>query len=70
MVDRQALEPKLAIELMRLTIVAGEAMTTAMNRRGVDIGRINYYNNKRLHTSLKLQSPKKFTNSFIKNLSK
>jgi transposase InsO family protein len=32
--------------------------------------RINYYNNKRLHTSLKLQSPKKFTNSFIKNLSK
>ena len=44
-VDRQQLSPKLAIELMRLTIVVGQAMTTAMNRRGVDIGRINYQDN-------------------------
>jgi len=32
--------------------------------------RISYYNNKRLHTSLKLQSPKKFTFNFIKNFPK
>lgn len=32
--------------------------------------RINYYNNKRLHTSLRLQSPKKFTLNFIKNFPK
>jgi diadenosine tetraphosphate (Ap4A) HIT family hydrolase len=43
--DRQALSPKLAIELMRLTMVTGEAMTKVMNRRGVDIGRINYQDN-------------------------
>jgi diadenosine tetraphosphate (Ap4A) HIT family hydrolase len=45
LVDRQALNPKLAIELMRLTMVVGEAMTTVMNKRGVDIGRINYQDN-------------------------
>ena len=44
-VDRTALSPELAIELMRLTMVVGEAMTTAMNKRGVDIGRINYQDN-------------------------
>jgi len=32
--------------------------------------RISYYNNKRLHTSLNLQSPKKYTLEFIKNFSK
>ncbi len=32
--------------------------------------KIDYYNKKRLHTSLNLQSPKKFTLNFIKNLSK
>ena len=32
--------------------------------------RISYYNNRRLHTSINLKSPKKFTLSFIKNLSK
>jgi putative transposase len=32
--------------------------------------RISYYNKKRLHTSLKLQSPKKFTMNFIKNFPK
>ena len=31
--------------------------------------KMNYYNKKRLHTSLKNQSPKKFTINFIKNLS-
>lgn len=44
-VDRQQLSPKQAIELMRLTIVAGEAMTKVMNEHGVDIGRINYQDN-------------------------
>lgn len=43
--DRQALSPAEAIELMRLTIVVGEAMTKVMNERGVDIGRINYQDN-------------------------
>ena len=42
---RQELSPKLAIELMRLTIVAGSAMTTALIKLGVDIGRINYQDN-------------------------
>lgn len=31
---------------------------------------ISYYNNRRLHTSLKLQTPKKFTLDFIKNFPK
>ncbi len=43
--DRTKLTPELATELMRLTMVAGEAMTTALNRRGIDIGRINYQDN-------------------------
>ncbi len=45
LVDRTQLSPKLATELMRLTIVAGEAMTTVLNKRGIDIGRINYQDN-------------------------
>lgn len=44
-VDRTELSPELAIELMRLTMVAGEAMTMALNQRGIDIGRINYQDN-------------------------
>lgn len=44
-VDRQHLSPSLAVELMRLTTVVGEAMTTVMNKQGVDIGRINYQDN-------------------------
>ncbi|MFH1482058.1 MAG: IS3 family transposase, partial [Patescibacteria group bacterium] len=32
--------------------------------------KISYYNNERLHTSINLKSPKKFTSNFIKNLSK
>jgi diadenosine tetraphosphate (Ap4A) HIT family hydrolase len=43
--DRQAITPKQAVELMRLTVLAGEAMTKAMNKRGIDIGRINYQDN-------------------------
>lgn len=43
--DRTKLSSSLAIELMRLTIVAGIAMDTAMNARGIDIGRINYQDN-------------------------
>lgn len=42
---RQQLSAPLAIELMRLTIIVGDAMTTVMNQHGVDIGRINYQDN-------------------------
>ena len=45
LVRRQDLKPKQAIELMRFTMVVGEAMEIAMNNRGVDIGRINYQDN-------------------------
>ena len=44
-INRQELSPKQAIELMRLTIIVGQAMTTIMKKRGVDIGRINYQDN-------------------------
>lgn len=43
--DRTHLEPKQAIELMRLTMLVGEAMTVGLNLRGIDIGRINYQDN-------------------------
>jgi diadenosine tetraphosphate (Ap4A) HIT family hydrolase len=43
--NRQQLSPKLAIELMRLTLLTGQAMTTVMNANGVDVGRINYQDN-------------------------
>jgi rhodanese-related sulfurtransferase len=42
---RQELSPAQAIELMRLTIVAGAAMNSVLKRNGVDIGRINYQDN-------------------------
>lgn len=42
---RQQLTAQQAIELMRLTLMAGEAITTVMNKHGVDIGRINYQEN-------------------------
>ena len=45
LLDRQQLSPKHAIELMKLTIVVGQAMTKIMNEHGVDIGRINYQDN-------------------------
>jgi diadenosine tetraphosphate (Ap4A) HIT family hydrolase len=44
-VDRTQLTPKQAIELMRFTIVSGEALVAAMKKTGVDIGRINYQDN-------------------------
>lgn len=40
--DRTLLSPSLAIEYMKLTMVAGEALVSAMARRGVDIGIVNY----------------------------
>jgi diadenosine tetraphosphate (Ap4A) HIT family hydrolase len=43
--DRTYLSPSLAKELMKLTMIVGEAMATALNRRGIDIGRINYQDN-------------------------
>ncbi len=44
-IDRTQLSPPLAIELMRLTMIVGEAMTIALNKCGIDIGRINYQDN-------------------------
>lgn len=43
--DRTLLAPKLAIELMYLTMLIGEAMTNGLKQRGIDIGRINYQDN-------------------------
>jgi diadenosine tetraphosphate (Ap4A) HIT family hydrolase len=43
--DRQQLTPKQGIELMRLTMVIGEAMRTVLIAHGIDIGRINYQDN-------------------------
>jgi len=45
LVDRTKLSPELAIELMRLTMVTGKAMITALNQRDIDVGRINYQDN-------------------------
>lgn len=41
-VDRTQLPPELAIEYMKLSMVVGEAMKSALGRRGIDIGIINY----------------------------
>ena len=43
--DRTHLPRELAIELMKLTMVAGAAMKTVLSGRGIDIGRINYQDN-------------------------
>lgn len=43
--DRTQLSREQAIELMKLTMVAGEAMKTVLTRKGIDIGRINYQDN-------------------------
>ena len=40
--DRTQLTPQLAIEYMTLSMVVGEALQSAMARRGVDIGIVNY----------------------------
>jgi len=45
LVDRTELSPQTAIELIRLTMIVGKAMTLALNARGIDIGRINYQDN-------------------------
>ena len=43
--DRTQLSAEQAIELVKLTMVAGAAMRTVLTQRGVDIGRINYQDN-------------------------
>lgn len=43
--DRTRLSRELAIELMKLTMVAGEAMKTVLAQKGIDVGRINYQDN-------------------------
>lgn len=40
--DRTKLEPKIAIELMRLTMITGEALEKAMNNLGIPVVKINY----------------------------
>lgn len=40
--DRTKLEPKMAIELMRLTMIVGEAMPIAMEKIGIPIIKVNY----------------------------
>lgn len=40
--DRTKLTPTLAIEYMKLSMVLGEAMKSALSRRGIEIGIINY----------------------------
>ena len=43
--DRTQLTPQLAIELMFLTMLIGEAMTEGLRLKGIEIGRINYQDN-------------------------
>ncbi len=43
--SRNDFEPKEAIEVMRLTMLLGEAMIKAMRNRGLQIERINYQEN-------------------------
>ena len=43
--SRNEFEPKEAIEVMRLTMLLGEAMIKAMRNRGLQIERINYQEN-------------------------
>ena len=43
--DRTDFSPREAIEAMRLSVMAGEAMVAAMEKRGVKIARINYQEN-------------------------
>lgn len=40
--DRTKLNTEQAIELMRLTMIVGEAFETAMNKRGIPVVKINY----------------------------
>lgn len=43
--DRTQLSAEQAIELVKLTMVGGEALKTVLTRKGVTIGRINYQDN-------------------------
>jgi diadenosine tetraphosphate (Ap4A) HIT family hydrolase len=43
--DRTKLARDQAVELVKLTMVAGEAMTTVLTRKGIPIGRMNYQDN-------------------------
>jgi diadenosine tetraphosphate (Ap4A) HIT family hydrolase len=43
--DRTKLTREQAIELVKLTMVVGEAMTKVLTRKGIPIGRINYQDN-------------------------
>ncbi|MBY0271164.1 MAG: hypothetical protein K2X06_14940 [Burkholderiales bacterium] len=43
--DRTQLSPEQAIELVKLTMVGGEALKTVLTRKGIPIGRINYQDN-------------------------
>lgn len=40
--DRTKLDPKTAVELMRLSMLIGEAMETALTKQGIPIVKINY----------------------------
>lgn len=40
--DRTKLQPKQAIELIRLTMLVGEAMEQGMNKQGIPVVKINY----------------------------
>ncbi len=43
--SRTDLEPRMAIEVMRMTMLVGEAMIAGMKNRGIEIERINYQEN-------------------------
>ena len=43
--DRTHLSRENAVELMKLTMVVGEAMKTVLGRQGISLGRINYQDN-------------------------
>lgn len=43
--ERTQLTREQAIELVKLTMVGGEAMKSVLTRKGIDIGRINYQDN-------------------------
>lgn len=45
-------------------------MKTFEELKKLIVRKIRYYNNERIHTSINLQSPKKFTSNFIKNFPK
>jgi diadenosine tetraphosphate (Ap4A) HIT family hydrolase len=43
--DRTQLSPAQAIELIKLTMIVGEAMEKGLNQQGIDVARINYQDN-------------------------